>query len=64
MLKDRKTNATYKQEFEIAFFELRKAVGELSETREVKMLELSELTARDRWALFINSGRRRFTRNW
>lgn len=58
VLKDRKTNAQYKQKFEIAFFELRKAVGELSETREVKMLELSELTARDRWALFINSGRK------
>ena len=58
VLKDKETNALYKQKFEIAFFELRKAVGELSETREVKMLELSELTARDRWALFINSGRK------
>ena len=58
MLKDRKTNAPYKQKFEIAFFELHKAVGELSRTKEVKMLELSELTARDRWALFINSGKK------
>ena len=58
VLKDRKTNAPYKQKFEIAFFELRKAVGELSRTKEVKMLELSELTARDRWALFINSGKK------
>ena len=58
VLKDKETNALYKQKFEIAFFELRKAVGELLETREVKMLELSELTARDRWALFINSGRK------
>ena len=38
--------------------ELRKAVGELSRTKEVKMLVLSELTARDRWALFINSGKK------
>ena len=58
VLKDKETNVLYKQKFEIAFFELRKAVGELLETREVKMLELSELTARDRWALFINSGRK------
>lgn len=57
MLKDRKTNAPYKQKFEIAFFELRKAVGELSRTKEVKTLKLSELTARDRWALFINFGK-------
>lgn len=58
MLKDRKTNAPYKQKFEIAFFELRKAVGELSRTKEVKTLKLSELTARDRWALFINFGKK------
>ena len=58
MLKDRKTNAPYKQKFEIAFFELRKAVGELSRTKEVKTLALSELTARDRWALFINFGKK------
>ena len=41
-----------------AFFELRKAVGELSRTKEVKTLALSELTARDRWALFINFGKK------
>lgn len=58
MLKDRKTNTPYKQKFEIAFFELRKAVGELSRTKEVKTLALSELTARDRWALFINFGKK------
>ena len=58
MLKDWKTNAPYKQKFEIAFFELRKAVGELSRTKEVKTLALSELTARDRWALFINFGKK------
>lgn len=58
MLKDRKTNAPYKQKFEIAFFELRKAVGELSRTKEVNTLALSELTARDRWALFINFGKK------
>ena len=58
VLKDRKTNAPYKQKFEIAFFELRKAVGELSRTKEVKTLALSELTARDRWALFINFGKK------
>lgn len=58
VLKDRKTNTPYKQKFEIAFFELRKAVGELSRTKEVKTLALSELTARDRWALFINFGKK------
>lgn len=58
VLKDKETNALYKQKFEIDFFELRKAVGELSRTKEVKTLALSELTARDRWALFINFGKK------
>ena len=52
---DEETNETYRQNFKIAFFELRKAVNELSKTKEVETLNLSGLTARDQWALFINS---------
>ena len=55
ILKDEETNETYRQNFKIAFFELRKAVSELSQTKEVETLNLSGLTARDQWALFINS---------
>ena len=55
ILKDEETNETYRQNFKIAFFELRKAVNELSQTKEVETLNLSGLTARDQWALFINS---------
>ena len=55
ILKDEETNETYRQNFKIAFFELRKAVNELSKTKEVETLNLSGLTARDQWALFINS---------
>ena len=55
ILKDEETNKTYRQNFKIAFFELRKAVNELSKTKEVETLNLSGLTARDQWALFINS---------
>ena len=56
VLKDEETNETYRQTFKISFFELRKAVSELSQTKEVETFELSGLTARDQWALFINSG--------
>ena len=35
---------------------MRKAVNELSQTKEVETFELSGLNARDQWALFINSG--------
>lgn len=58
VLKDEETNETYRQNFKIAFFELRKAVNELSQTKEVETLDLSGLTARDQWALFINSGQK------
>ena len=47
ILKDEETNETYRQNFKIAFFELRKAVNELSQTKEVETLNLSGLTARD-----------------
>lgn len=56
VLKDEETNEIYRQTFKISFFELRKAVSELSQTKEVETFELSGLTARDQWALFINSG--------
>ena len=56
VLKDEETNETYRQTFKISFFELRKAVSELSQTKEVETFELSGLNARDQWALFINSG--------
>ena len=56
ILKDEETNEPYSQKFEITFFELRKAVRQLSKTMPVKELELSKLPARDQWALFINSG--------
>ena len=56
ILKDEETNETYRQTFKISFFELRKAVSELSQTKEVETFELSGLNARDQWALFINSG--------
>ena len=55
ILKDEETNETYRQNFKVAFFELRNAVNELSQTKEVETLNLSGLTARDQWALFINS---------
>ena len=64
ILKDEETNETYRQNFKIAFFELRKAVNELSKTKEVETLNLSGLTARDQWALFINSDQRRCMKNW
>ena len=56
VLKDEETNEIYRQTFKISFFELRKAVSELSQTKEVETFELSGLNARDQWALFINSG--------
>lgn len=58
VLKDEETNERFRQKFEIAFFELRKAVCSLSQTEEVEKLELSRLTARDQWALFLNAGRK------
>lgn len=64
ILKDEETNKTYRQNFKIAFFELRKAVNELSKTKEVETLNLSGLTARDQWALFINSDQKEVMKNW
>ena len=40
ILKDEETNKTYRQNFKIAFFELRKAVNELSKTKEVETLNI------------------------
>ena len=55
ILKDEETNETYRQNFKIAFFELRKAVNELSKTKEVETLNLSGLTARDQGAQCLTS---------
>lgn len=58
VLKDDETNETYRKTFEIDFFELRKAVKQLSGIDGPAGLEVSGLSAKEQWALFLDSGKK------
>ena len=64
VLKDEETNEIYRQTFKISFFELRKAVSELSQTKEVETFELSGLTAEINGHYLLTLVNRRCMKNW